>query len=177
MNIPSASRIRFPVWVGLVLLLSACASNAEQYLTDMKSPNPMVRLGAVTQARQEKEPKLVQALSQVSISDANATIRSRAVESLGVIGDKSAIPSLIRALGDDDRKVRREAVEALGKLKDPAAVRPLLAMAKTEDKPYDVVWALGQIASKEAIPILTPMLDSSDKYLAYNAMMALRRIR
>ncbi|MCK6526433.1 HEAT repeat domain-containing protein [Myxococcota bacterium] len=109
--------------------------------------------------------------------DSNRDIRARAVESLGILGDKRAVPALIAALDDRDPGVRREAVEALGKLKDPAAAAPLMKLLASEEKPYDVIWALGQIGDRAAIPQLTTMLESRDKYLAYNAMMALRRIR
>ena len=119
---------------GLAAAVAGCSDNVDTYLTDLKSDNPMVRLSAATQARKETDPRLVEALSKVSL-DKNATIRARAVESLGIIGDKRAVPALIKGLGDDDRAVRREAVEALGKLKDPSAVKPLLGMLKSDEKP------------------------------------------
>ena len=156
--------------------VAGCSDNTDQYLSDLKSPNPMVRLSAATQARKSTDPRIVAALGP-AVADSSATIRARAVESLGIIGDKGAVPLLIRALRDDDQAVRRKAVEALGKLKDASATQPLLRLLKDQERPYDVVWALGQIGSKEAIPVLTPMLDSDDRYLAYNAMIALRKIR
>ena len=46
---------------------------------------------------------------------------------LGEIGDRSAVPVLLRGAAHPDYRVRREAVSALGKLRSPEAV-PALGM-------------------------------------------------
>ncbi len=47
---------------------------------------------------------------------------------LGAIGDRSAAPALIAALGHPDRDTRREVIIALGRLGDPRAIDPLVGL-------------------------------------------------
>ena len=51
--------------------------------------------------------------------------RWRAAESLGKIGDATALGSLVCALRDEERSVRYYAAQALGNLRDPRAIAPL----------------------------------------------------
>jgi len=58
----------------------------------------------------------------------NPDIRFRAVESLGLIGHKSALPYLFHALEDSVVNVRRMAVMKLGLFGEPSAIEPLCSM-------------------------------------------------
>ncbi|MDM8562227.1 HEAT repeat domain-containing protein [Candidatus Marithioploca araucensis] len=78
---------------------------------------------------------------------------------LGVLGEKQAIPSLIQCLQDEDIDVSMEAAEALGRIGDAEAV-PALLESLTHDPDGEVktavVEALGQIEEQE---VIAPLLE------------------
>jgi len=85
-------------------------------------------------------PELVRACN-----DRDASVRAKALRSLGDIGDESAIPTILDRLADEDEKVRTAAAHALGKM-NAAKVLPHLTRALIEGDPE----TQGRIAS--AIP-------------------------
>ncbi len=52
--------------------------------------------------------------------------RSEAALALGLLRDRSSLPSLIDLLDDEHEQVRAAAVDALGQIADPSAIQPLL---------------------------------------------------
>lgn len=66
-----------------------------------------------------------------------AGVRSRAAWQLGRLGDRSAVPALIKALQDENEDVRWSAAWALGELGDEAAI-PALEAASEGDESDDV---------------------------------------
>src|SRR4029079_17274076 len=68
--------------------------------------------------------------------DANYKVRVQAALVLGRLGDHSAVPSLIRALDDQNKTVRAIAAQALGQLADHIAADPLRALLKKEGDPF-----------------------------------------
>jgi HEAT repeat protein len=64
-----------------------------------------------------------------SLNDEEEKVREHAAESLGEIGDATAVPHLIRMLGDSAARVRRDAVRSLGQF-GPAAKSSLPAIEK-----------------------------------------------
>ncbi len=82
----------------------------------------------------DQKQHAVSALVQVLTGGrAHALIRAHAVESLGRLGDRQAVPALIDALRDPYRLVRAYAAEALGKVGDPQAIDPLLAALEGDE--------------------------------------------
>jgi HEAT repeat protein len=69
---------------------------------------------------------------QVLMKDADASVRFRAAERLGEVGDRRDVPAIIAALGDSASQVRWAAASSLGKLKDGRALAPLQAALKVE---------------------------------------------
>lgn len=69
-------------------------------------------------------------VADLTFPDAGA--RRRAARALAVLGDRRAVPALIRALGDADPGVRYEAVLALDALDDPAALPSLIRVGRTD---------------------------------------------
>lgn len=57
-----------------------------------------------------------------------------AITALGQIGDRAAVPALIKALRNKDSEVRAEVAAALGEISDPAAVPHLTEALKDKDK-------------------------------------------
>jgi zinc/manganese transport system permease protein len=69
-----------------------------------------------------------------ALSDEHDNVRARAASELGVLGDPTLVPALIRALQDPSDAVKEKAAEALGKLGRPEAVAPLQAALARPDQ-------------------------------------------
>ncbi len=61
-----------------------------------------------------------------ALDSEDSYLRCMAAESLGTIGDKAAVPALLKTLSADDPWVKGYVVEALGKIGDGRAVEPLI---------------------------------------------------
>ncbi len=98
-------------------------------------------------------------------------IRCQAVQSLGAIGNKDAVPALIDALLDEDEDVRCDAATSLGEIGDERAI-PQLLENLVEDPCGDVkqqaVIALGKLQSNEALPYLRILCISRDKSICWD---------
>ena len=103
-------------------------------------------------AKEEKEEpeydgkKLSEWIMQ--LNNNNAHIRDDAVAALCFIGDKSAVPVLIKALEDEAEFVRSHTAEALGEIGDKTAVSALIQALS--DKNIDV-----RLNAEEALKKLT----------------------
>src|SRR5512138_1420887 len=74
-----------------------------------------------TPARADKVDDLARTLA----SDPSYKVRVQAALVLGKLGDKRAVPALVKALKDSNATVRAVSCGALGKLGDSSAVGPL----------------------------------------------------
>jgi hypothetical protein len=99
---------------------------------------------------------------------------------LGKIGDRNAVPRLLKALKDQDHSVVDEAIFALGKMGDKSAVSDLL---KALDNPIaskevrrNATEALGKIGGEAAIPKLLKTLEDDDSDVGFRSAEALGRI-
>ena len=110
----------------------------------------------------------------------NHDVRKLAIDTLGLIGDRSAIPVLTTLVNDPDDNVVLAVVEAFGNIKDPSVV-PHLAMIYAT-YPYSrtvVVEAIGKIGSADAAPFLMAQLeamgtpDGEDQLVAFAIVEAL----
>lgn len=90
-----------------------------------------------------------------TLSDASATVRLAAVQSLGTLQDPRAIAALGKVLKEDsDSRVRQAAAHALGEIDDPRAVPHLLDALRGETVPAvreAIVRALGEIDDPSAV--------------------------
>jgi len=82
----------------------------------------------------------------LKLKDKDSSVRTRAVETLGKIGNREASKALVELLGRD------------------------------AENGYPLIWALGEIGDKGAISVLNPMLAHQDLYVRYNARTALAKI-
>jgi HEAT repeat protein len=92
-----------------------------------------------------------------TLSDEDVSVRQRAALALGKIKAQSAVMPLIEKLSDEDYRVRSSAVSALVSIGDKMAVEPLLKeLNGKHDQLYkdEIVWALGELGDKKALPIL-----------------------
>lgn len=106
-------------------------------------------------------------------------VRAHAAASLGRTGDRSAVPALIRALGDPEPSVQRQAAKALGFLKDARAVAPLVEAlgARDVNLRLNAAYALGEIKDKRATDALLEALADPEWGVRDQAAWALRELR
>jgi len=100
-------------------------------------------------------------------------LRRNAARALGKLGDRQAVPSLIKCLESSDFYVREAAAQSLEMLRDPVAASYLTSLLSGGVaaavqvpgrphlvQPYEAVLeALGAIGVKEAIPLIEPFLE------------------
>jgi len=99
--------------------------------------------------------KVVMPLAELLQYDSDANIRSRAAESLGIIGDSRAVPALVDALDNDhETYVRFSAAEALGKIKDKRAADALYAHLRDRKVGGSCLRALGELKDVRAVKFL-----------------------
>ncbi|MHB9134167.1 MAG: HEAT repeat domain-containing protein [Armatimonadota bacterium] len=107
-----------------------------------------------------------------------ADMRTVAARALGQIGDKRAIPALVRAMYDESADVHEAAAGALGQIGDPSAIEPLIAVLNEEspDLRESAIRALGQLHSARAIDPLVSALRSIEYPVRLAAVEALGEI-
>jgi hypothetical protein len=75
-------------------------------------------------------------LCRAVVEDSNYKVRVQAALVLGKLHDPHAVPSLVRALGDQNKTVRGIAAGALGQIGDPSAADPLRELMRHEADPF-----------------------------------------
>ena len=176
-----------------LLLAAGCASDNAflQYVKGLRGAtvrenvrnltheDPEVRRKAVVALGERRNSDVSKILCVVLETDRDPLVRAASAEALGKIGDPSAIPALIKALGDERYMVRWDAVKALGEMKAGLAIPNLDHVAKT-DRQSDVrlaaVTSMGKIGGKEAIEPLIDVLSDKDENIAYFASQNLARL-
>jgi HEAT repeat protein len=122
-----------------------------------------------------KVKKFIDDLANPSSDD---DTRHTAVWALGNLGDKRAVPGLIKVLENDkNENIRSIAAEALGKLDDKQAIKPLIKALKDPDwgVRVDAVYAFGRLKdfSKDAIPYIIESLRDEDETVRMTAARVL----
>jgi len=79
-------------------------------------------------------------LTKMLASDPDNDVKSAVAETLGLINDRLAVPSLIKALDDKCYLVRRYAIKSLGLIGGDDAITSLIQTSKSDD--YDMrIWS------------------------------------
>ncbi len=102
-------------------------------------------------------------------------VRRQAAETLGRLGDRTAVPRLVETLGDPEPSVRREVAKALGQLKDRRAVPGLIDALGDSDMNvrFFAAYALGEIRDPRARDALLGTLSDSQWNVRDQAAWAL----
>ena len=156
-------------------------TDVNEYLRDLKSSNVVIKKEAIYNIGElkvrEALPELIDLLNK-NIGEINIDI----IDALGKIGDSSAVKPLIVMLDNDDSLIREKTIEALGKIGDKRSVPALVSILeqkdnRTEAEVFTAIWALGNIGDRSAEPILNSLIGDNNKYVSYNAMQALKKIK
>src|SRR3954468_1169558 len=126
-----------------------------------RGENPEVAMFAVQILSRIKDPGSAQALLPL-LEHADSNISQAAIEALGALRAREAVPGLIRLL-DADLWLQFAAVAALGEIGDPRAVQPLLEAVANDMLAEPSVDALGRIAAPESLPRLLSLLADQDR--------------
>jgi len=102
-------------------------------------------------------------------------LRGHACRMLGNLEAASAVPTLIRALEDDDAKVRAAAAEALALIGYRAALLRALRSPSVRVQ-AGAVRALGRIANRADVRAVQPQLSAPDEDVRAEAAVALGRL-
>lgn len=176
----------------------AQALTVEQAIANMQSEDLSLRYYAAWWLGKFRvsEPAAVDALIAALEDEADRTelggypLRRNAARALGKLGDKRAVPGLIRCLDSSDFYVREAAAQSLEMLHDPAAIpalMPLLAGGVAAAlqvpgrphlaQPYDAVLeALGSLGATVAVPLIQPFLDHPVARVQYAALRAMYQL-
>lgn len=102
--------------------------------------------------------------------------KAKACQRLAVVGDKDAVPALVRLLPDETLNLY--ARFGLEGIRDPAAAQALrTAASNLQGRPLaGVLGSLGQIRDEESVAILSEMLNHEDSLIANSAAAALGKI-
>lgn len=133
----------------------------------LSDPTQPVRVGALEALMEmvSRETDISPFLSL--LADANRSVRSSAVDVLGVIGNPAATESLIDLLADEEKTVRGRAAWALGAIGDPRIVEPFLRVIDAEDGVAAAYAAqhLASLGDTSVAPHLIRMLGCRDRHL------------
>lgn len=132
----------------------ATVSALPALLTDSEG---RVRRRAALAAGRVGLPEAVAPLTDLVAKDTEPEVRTMAAFALGLIGDASAAPALLSALGDADARVQGRAAEALGLIGHAAGAGSIAGMVAAHMK----AGAIGAVASDdESVPAATPAVDA-----------------
>ncbi|MFV2005086.1 MAG: HEAT repeat domain-containing protein [Gammaproteobacteria bacterium] len=104
-----------------------------------------------------KDPRALSALTQAAFDPYNRDLRLCAIRSIGMIGDRSAVPDLIIALKQNNTPI--QTANTLARLGDVRAVQPLIQAASDKNIRPWMIRALGELGKPEAVIYLSGELS------------------
>lgn len=151
----------------------------EPLLSCLDHFHPKVKSAAARSLGQVGDSRATEPLTVMLADPVHRTpVRLAVVEALGLLGDTSAVPMLLLALGDGAQKVRVEAIQSLGRLKDPRSIPALSLLLREENLALPIARALMIMGHAEAVPALirairTPALSREVREGCFTALGSL----
>jgi HEAT repeat protein len=143
---------------GILVRLGAAA--VDDLLPALFDENEDVRKFAADILGQARATEAVAALCKAAREDDVKNVVVSAVEALGKIGSKEALPTLYQIFDDDD-SIRLESAEAIGLIGESESA--LFLQERIQDDNYLVTYAiidaLGNIGDARSLPVLIQTLD------------------
>jgi HEAT repeat protein len=105
-------------------------------------------------------------------------VRRYLVLVLGRLGEREAVPALVKAASAEDPDTRLYAVWALGKIGDPEGFETVLASSQSEDAGARkmAAYVLGSLGDPRAIPRLQVLAEDRVADVRWNAAIALAQL-
>ncbi len=129
----------------------------ELFSTLLSEPDPGVQEVLIWALAQRPEAG---AAARARLEDPDPALRATLVRLLAKLGDRSAVPALVRRLADTEPRVATLAVQALGQLGEASAAAPLVQLLGTDTVPAaDLVDALAGFGTA-ALDALAPAFAS-----------------
>ena len=138
----------------------------EDQVKKLASDDPAERIEGVRGLSESNDPKAVEYLIGAA-NDTDDRVRVKAIDTLGHLKAKEAVPLFVQKLflRDTDQATKARILAALGKIGDQRATSPLLdLLSRDADRPIQghAVYALGEIGDARAIPGLETLASTTD---------------
>ena len=138
----------------------------EDQLKKLASEDPDERIEGVRGLSESGDPKAIEHLIG-AVNDPDERVRVKAIDSLGQLKAKDAVPLFVQKLflRDTDQSLKARILVALGKIGDTRATTPIVdLLSRDVDQPIrgNAVYALGEIGDTRAIPGLEKLAASTD---------------
>ena len=113
-----------------------------------------------------------------AISDEDWFVRWAAADALAWIGDRSAVPHIVKLLSDENWTVRVGAIRDLIELQDESALPALMELTSdTNHNVREVVTeAIGVLGGPSAADTLIQLADDDERFVRFAAVEALRKV-
>jgi HEAT repeat protein len=151
-------------------------------LRKLKSDEPETRLEGIRGLGELNDSKSIEHLLAAA-NDPDMPIRIKAIDTLGNIKAKEAVPVLIQRLfmRDTDLGTKQHILAALGKIGDTRATQPITDFLARDVDPAvrgNAIFALGELGDEAALPALEAIAsDGEQAMLKGLAQEAIRRIQ
>lgn len=138
----------------------------EDQLKKLASEDPDERIEGVRGLSESGDPKAIEHLIG-AVNDPDERVRVKAIDALGQLKAKDAVPLFVQKLflRDTDQAQKARILVALGKIGDTRATSPIVdILSRDVDRPIrgNAVYALGEIGDTRAIPGLEKLAASTD---------------
>jgi len=148
----------------------------EAVIRAMRDPRGTIRVCVMASALGHlKDPRALSALTEAVFDPRNRDLRLCAIQSLGMIGDRLAVPTLMAALAANNTPVA--AANALARIGDERGVSPIIAAASDPQKRLWMVMALGELGSPLALSYLQLIGDDRKASILHAAQEAQWKIK
>jgi HEAT repeat protein len=144
----------------------------------LRSPYARSRLRALFVAPSGIAAGCAERVLLAALHDPRSSVRETALDLLGLVGCRAAVPALIQALQDPLPSTRLLAARALGHSSDPRAVQALLAAlhGANERQSTQIFMALTRLGHI-AVPALLEASRSHSTWMRWHSIRALTEIR